>query len=252
MYTPRKEKISQLLSLFAKEKEIYQSELEGKTGVSYRNIITQLQILEQNGLIGSPKVERRPERGRGKYIWTITLNGLLNYLHSTINTITKEELDIIATNHADLLPLIFGKWKFFKQNNLDDLVILRLMREAAKTPLAMHNLMVAPKFPAGYSETDEYKKEVKEWKSAHREIKEAVGANCEDLTTYILLRPTSSGFTFERTYFAEELKTYYKALKKEPEIREFADLVLEREKAELERKLEEARKVTEFWQNLPS
>jgi len=131
MYAPRKTNITKLLQLFADKKEIFQSELEELTKVSYRNNIRQLQILQQLGLIELARVEPCKEQGkrkqgRGKQVWKITFSGLLQALRLMSDRIISFEintLDHIAEVHNDKW-LIFQEWAYLsKDADIKNLVI---------------------------------------------------------------------------------------------------------------------------------
>ena len=61
--------------------------------------------------------------------------------------ISEEELDEIAEKHAFVLPLIFGKWSFFKENGVKDIIAKRFIRAVAGSHLSSS-------FPTNVRETE--------------------------------------------------------------------------------------------------
>lgn len=92
----------------------------------YSMVDRSLQRLEKYGFIKKAEQPVKSKKGPPKILCTLTLFGLLRLLE-----ISKESwgyIDEIAAMHADKLPLIFGEWKYFKENHAERRVI-----EALKT-----------------------------------------------------------------------------------------------------------------------
>ena len=115
MYKPRKQTLDKLLSLLAQNKELYQAELAEKLGISYRNVIRNLQFSEKTKLIES-RFERSQKQGPGRKVWTLTLKGLCQY---TANLLHSQEVlnETVIERWGTLLPFL-NKFGLFKKYGL--------------------------------------------------------------------------------------------------------------------------------------
>jgi len=115
LYKPRKQSINDLLNLLAQNKELYQTDLPEKLGVSDRSVIRNLQSLEKNKLIKS-RHEPSVKQGPGRNVWTLTLKGLCQYCSNLIHS--KQVLDEnVIENWGTLLPFL-TKFALFKKHGL--------------------------------------------------------------------------------------------------------------------------------------
>lgn len=80
-------------------------------------------ILLQLGAIRLVKEEKHP--GRNKKIYTLTVAGVIEILSFPL---IYDLIDVVAENYADMFPLIFGKWQFFKKEGKEDLAVTRLFQ----------------------------------------------------------------------------------------------------------------------------
>jgi predicted transcriptional regulator len=128
-YRSSKQTYLLILGILALEKEYAQYDLPKKIGKHYRTVLRHLQMLEKYGLVHLVRTEPAKKGGKERKIYGLKFFGLIELLKvpHVFNFI-----DQIANNYADLLPLILGKWRFFKKHKLEDLVIKRLWDAAKK------------------------------------------------------------------------------------------------------------------------
>ncbi|MEM3760225.1 MAG: hypothetical protein QXZ02_03825 [Candidatus Bathyarchaeia archaeon] len=108
MYSTREQKTFKILESLALNGQLYQKQLVEKTGTSYRNLIRQLQLLQNAGLIRIARTEPSSKKGKEQNIWELTFQGLLVFLTNIRNF--ESELDQIAQNNKDKW-LIFKEWQ---------------------------------------------------------------------------------------------------------------------------------------------
>lgn len=114
-----------ILAVLAKNKEYAQYNMPKAIGKDYRTVLRHLKLLEAHGLIHLDRTEPARKGGKDRKIYKITLLGLIEILKipDVFNNI-----DIIAQNFPDSLPLIFGKSEFFKTHGFKNLVVERLRK----------------------------------------------------------------------------------------------------------------------------
>jgi DNA-binding transcriptional ArsR family regulator len=140
LYSKRSEKIWQILKLLSLNGELYQCEMDKKTGGSYRNLIRQLKLLERAGLIRIARKEPSSKRGKEKHVWELTFSGLMSIFasDSVLMLAGDGELDQIADSYKDKW-LIFQEWKnLCKDREIRSIVINSISLFASKN--------VTPKF----------------------------------------------------------------------------------------------------------
>ena len=113
----------QILEVLALEKEFAQYDMPKRIGKNYRTVLRHLHDLTENGLIRLSRTEESKKGGKNRNIFTLTRRGL--HLALTGEKVW-ENIDGVARNYADELPLIFGKWDFFIKKGLRDTIIARL------------------------------------------------------------------------------------------------------------------------------
>jgi len=122
-YEPSFETDQKIIQLFALEKEYAQYDLPRSIGKTYRTILRRLEGLQEDGLIKLCRTEESKKGGKEKNILTLTKSGLLCALsYPEVWT----DIDKVAHNYCDSLPLIFGKWDFYIRKGLRDEIIKRL------------------------------------------------------------------------------------------------------------------------------
>jgi len=112
-----------ILTLLAKEKEYAQYDIPKQIHKDYRTTLRHLQDLEKHGLILLSRTEPARKGGKDRKIYTLTKAGLLAALQGTESWAC---IDTIAKNYTEMEPLVFGKWNFFDNNGIRNLIIQRL------------------------------------------------------------------------------------------------------------------------------
>ena len=95
--------------------------------------------------------------GRERKIYTLTLNGVLVALGNvfvSFKPFVLKEVDLVVTNYQHLLPLFFGKWKFFKEQGLEKWAHHELWRIVQSPFYQRHTMIISP---------EEFKKEIKDY-----------------------------------------------------------------------------------------
>ncbi|MCX8189493.1 MAG: hypothetical protein N3F64_07250 [Nitrososphaeria archaeon] len=120
-----------ILEAIAKNREIYQYDLPKIIGKSYRQILRHLEQLEDINFIHVIRFEPSTKKGKDKKVYELTLNGLLAYLQyiaiknpERFAGAVKGTINLYV-NH---LPLIFGKWNLWLENDLDWPIIKSLQK----------------------------------------------------------------------------------------------------------------------------
>jgi len=124
----------QILCLLAKYGEYPQYEIPKTLGKSYRTILRHLQQLEMCRLIKVKRTEPARKKGKERKIYTLTLTGLISVLKFALQLSGEEKyvfLDILVKNYPDKLPLILGKWEFYKENGIEK-IITKALEKALK------------------------------------------------------------------------------------------------------------------------
>jgi hypothetical protein len=93
------------------------------TGLSHGRIGDAIPRLLKLGFIKGREL-RKARTGLAVIGYSLTLKGLAEVLQDQPRL--WEKIDIIASEHKKLLPLIFGKWDYFTKSKIRDFVILRL------------------------------------------------------------------------------------------------------------------------------
>jgi DNA-binding MarR family transcriptional regulator len=113
-----------ILEVLATNKEFKQYSLPKATGFSYRTILRALKPMEKAGWIRLVRTEASEKGGKEKKIYTLTLKGLMNIfgvidLSKFREPKLSEWIDKAAENSGYLLPLVLGKWHYYKTRGLE-------------------------------------------------------------------------------------------------------------------------------------
>jgi hypothetical protein len=103
-----------ILSVLSEHKEFEQYRLPKETGLSYRTILRLLKPMEQHDWIRLVRTEASAKRGKEKKIYALTLRGL------TIALMISKDMNRIIEKHGAALPLVLGKWDYFKSVGLEN------------------------------------------------------------------------------------------------------------------------------------
>ena len=121
----------EILLVLAVEKEYAQYDMPKAVGKDYRTVLRHLQALEQYGFIALARTEQAKKNGKDRKIYTLTLQGL-SELMGVVSRKMRDQVDVdsltkIAGNFKHLLPLVFGKWEFFMEHGVRNVVVERLV-----------------------------------------------------------------------------------------------------------------------------
>jgi len=112
-----------ILKILAVEGEYAQYDLDKRIERGYRTVLRRLKALTKDGLIRVVRTEKSKKGGMKKKILSLTETGLLFAL---ANKDVWPNIDQVANNYQNVLPLIFGEWQFFLNNGLRNEVINRI------------------------------------------------------------------------------------------------------------------------------
>ena len=152
-----------VLYQIALNKVAYQSDLGnkiGSKGISYRSLLRHLESLKKIQCIEIDHLEPSSKKGKEKNTWKVTFIGNLLLIKNIFDEISSlfsidyfeqimendpemvllikkrnewkkyneklSQLDDLAKNQSEVLPLIFGKWQFFEDKKIKNIVIRRL------------------------------------------------------------------------------------------------------------------------------
>jgi len=122
-YKPSFQTDQEIMTVLALEKDYAQYDIPKRIGKNYRTVLRHLSDLKRNHMIRLSKTEMSKKRGKDRNIFTLTELGLLCVLgYSNLWC----DIDKVASNYSDALPLIFGKWDFYIKKGLRDKIISRL------------------------------------------------------------------------------------------------------------------------------
>ena len=128
-YRSSEETIKKILTAIAENIEFAQYDLPKKIDKNYRKILRYVHCLEHRGLIQLSRTERSKKKGKDRKIYSLTIFGLIALL-KIIAKLKPEEfkkkIDELAGKYETMLPLLFGKWSFFENNNLKETILNRL------------------------------------------------------------------------------------------------------------------------------
>jgi len=113
------EKILQVLAKSKEPRTHYQLWKKDNVASSNKTVLKALGNLERIHMIEF----KREKEGRKRKLYNLTFTGLIACLKYQQ---AWKSIDIIAESKKDMLPLIFGKWSFFKKERILDDIVLNL------------------------------------------------------------------------------------------------------------------------------
>ena len=127
-----------ILRVLAHHREFEQYNLPKETNISYRTILRFLKPMEKADLIRLVRTEPSEKGGKDRKIYETTFSGLIraikpiaekyDYAEEKVKKEIEETVDQIMAIHKGKFPLIFGKWNFFRENNVIDIIVKRFIR----------------------------------------------------------------------------------------------------------------------------
>ena len=287
-YRSSERTIINILSAITENKELAQYDMKNAIGKDYRTVLRYLPKLESCRLIQLSRTEHSKKKGKDRKIYTVTLIGIIELLktkaHDTLGFIGL--VDKLAAKYPALLPLVFGKWQFFEQNNQKILVALKLrdvVRQASShlneltgnskglyrkvqainrtrtQRLDQETLSREKKENQEFMEKPENKgyETVATGQAAIEALIRVTSGSCHDLekmekevTESALLGWDICLDCYGNLDVDELLGAYFQVLRKDNELRSYVDQkLLEREQAK-EQQLELTQKFTQWWKKL--
>jgi hypothetical protein len=287
-YRSSERTIINILSAITENKELAQYDMKNAIGKDYRTVLRYLPKLESCRLIQLSRTEHSKKKGKDRKIYTVTLIGIIELLktqaHYTSDFISL--VDKLAVKYPTLLPLVFGKWHLFEQNNQKILVALKLRDVVRQASSHLNELtgnskglyrkvQAINRARAQRLDQETFDSEEKE---NHEFMEKLENKGCETVATgqaaiEALIRVTSGccndlermekevtestllGWDirldgYGNLDFDELINAYFRVLRKDNELRSYVDQkLLEREHAK-EQQLELTRKFTQWWKKL--
>jgi len=114
-----------ILKLLALKKEMPQFDIPEKLGKAYSTIFIKLKKLEQKKLVKVVRTQTSKKRGKPKKIFGLTLFGWLICYGQ--NVLTAEHIPRLVEAFKDEVPLVFGKWDYFKKESVEKIAEKHLM-----------------------------------------------------------------------------------------------------------------------------
>jgi biotin operon repressor len=207
-------------------------------GKSYGNVHETIKILLQQGMV---KIQDSQPSARNPKIevesYGLTLHGLVVYLKSLKNWVI---LDAIADNCKDLLPLIFGKWRFLTDHGLKDTIIGNFREYLRNRPLNVDFSSARELFEALDFTPEQIEAKINAAKDAGQAIERAVEIIHEEarINAFVLLRPSP------------DLGTVLSVFKADEDLRSFADKMLRAKKQQIKNELKTASDWLRYWDGL--
>ncbi|RLI00110.1 hypothetical protein DRO19_00380 [Candidatus Bathyarchaeota archaeon] len=234
----------EILRVLAENKQYAQYDLPKAISKDYRTVLRHLKTLEYNHLIRLEKTEPASKGGKDRKIYTLTTEGLITAL---ILEESWSKIDEIARKHANLLPLIFGKWEFFEKHGLKDLIIqfLRQTVERVSINLLYRLTPTLPETPSILSFREETQKVEREAEKYGTIISEAI----EEGYRYSITKSVLFTIPAKKR---EGLLSFFSVLKKDKELNAFISSEFERLEKQYEEYLKNIRSWRKMWQELPS
>jgi DNA-binding PadR family transcriptional regulator len=240
-YRSSEKTIINLLTAIAENKEFAQYDMKKAIGKDYRTVLRYLPKLESCRLVQLYRTENSKKKGKDRKIYTITLLGIIELLKAKAGD-TKdfaEYTNKMAVLHPSILPLVFGKWQIFNENQ-KVLLSLRLKDYVQQAPSHLNTIA------AGNDATSALSKMacgMHDLSSVEREVTKRV---LSDWT--ISIDVDNKGRLLVDNLIVE----YFRALSSDSELRSYMDGELLAAEEEMKTKLQLAEKFNQWWKGLAS
>ena len=106
-----------ILKMLALQREKAQYDLPEELEIHYSTVFRQLKKLEKKNLVKVVKTEKARKRGKDKKFFGLTLLGWLTCYGQ--NILTTEYIPNLVEAFKDEVPLILGKWDYFKNEGVE-------------------------------------------------------------------------------------------------------------------------------------
>lgn len=239
------EKILQVLAKSKEPRTHYQLWKKDKVASSNKTVLKALSNLERIHMIES----KRENEGRKRKLYNLTFTGLIACLRYQQ---AWQSIDKIAESKKDMLPLVFGKWRFFKKEQILDDIIQNLQLVASILWKHTASLLHSPESLYGFLVIDAIRKPRKLMitKTLHTQ-KTEVDVNRLVFGIYHLawwpIDTPQDGV--ERVWSVQKQKSLMQVLRRDPEIEKNIDAQLRRSEKTLEWHKENVKSWKEWFQS---
>ena len=123
----------EILAVIAENGEYAQYDMPKAVNKDYHTVLRHLQTLEQHELITLARTQPAEKHGKDKKIYTLTLKGLVELLTYTFQGWKSKDSEVFSLseeaveNFKGMLPLVLGKWEFFKRKGIQAIISDRFL-----------------------------------------------------------------------------------------------------------------------------
>ena len=240
------ERILQVLAKSEEPRTHYQLWKKDKVASSNKTVLKALSNLERIHMIEF----KREEEGRKRKLYNLTFTGLITCLRYQQ---AWQSIDKIAGSKKDMLPLVFGKWRFFKKERILDDIIQNLQLVASILWKHTVSLRHFPETLYGFLVIDAVRKPRKLIVTKTLNIqKSEVNVNRLVFGIYHLawwpIDTPSNGV--ERMWSVQKQKSLLQVLRRDPDIEKYIDAELRHNEQAFERHKENVKSWREWFQSI--
>ncbi len=229
-----------ILLAIARERNKTHYELwwKDKIARSNKTVLSVLSKLKKRKLIES----RQEERGRERKYYNITFEGLVGILKYEQ---AFAHIDEIAKTQKEMLPLVFGKWKFFKKQKILNEIIERLRNLIKDLWQKYYTLTLVPEDLPSLHDLGEDRIRPKDFPKP-----EGTPRIINVDINYPLFGLDKLPLFTSKTKATEKEKWFLKTLREDPDLRKYIDLTLDANEKKLKIFFSNAREWKHWWASL--
>jgi len=190
--------------------------------------------------------------GLKKLTYDLTLKGLLwVFFHSSFGEISRK-IDRLSRKYANLAPLVFGKWDFFRKMELEDQAIRRLFYARTLHHDATSGAMISLPMELTEEEKKEWKKRATEEYEEMMQFGWPIGYSEKHVRIMFTeqFHLPSHLETIFYPFKKEEVQTWLNSMIKDEELKIYVRVLLKRAKSTLQKQLKEIEKQLTFMTNI--
>ena len=229
--------VKRILIFLARKGASSKWQIANELGLAYSSVhkvINRLLKAQLIQVVNKRKSERNPKIEVEYY--NISATGLINLI--CLNVVW-DAIDEIAEAQSEFLPLIFGKWRFFKENKLRDVIVDRLWlafyditSHFRFKDLALRQIIVLEKAK------DKDKQELEKVFESMDSFMKTVVLN--EITEKVI-------FGYPDTTTIQEQQKFLSVLRKDPDLRRYITRTLEQKERKYVKWLEHIRFLRSWW-----